>query len=1079
VTTSTQSIKFTDLPSANQLYPADIIPIVQYDETVDTNVNRTTTVELLSSTVIDQLEAGVFIYADQTSSMAVQSAISASYASNVATAMDTSSLATIASLIQLSSSTAIVDTIQYNKLNSLIASTASYLINSQTSSFASGSDVIKLFASSASSAVIDTVQTSQISSLSIATSSYVQNSQTSSFASGSDVNNLISEINVLTNEATSYITNSETSSMRVLFASSSQNAVTASFSLNVVPQNNSFTSSYLTTSSFNSLTSSFGQISGSYILSSSLGSLSRIGLSPSAIKNTGISNEIYIAYRLDGISGSGTKLDPYDGSTQPKFDSILGTSGGSTVNSVCKIYIGPGTFTTRGFAYNVGSQILGSGIDVTIIQLQSGSALTNGQKTEICTVNGNDTTGIDCTTIADLTVDGNFPNQPQSPNPICLDNGIQATQVLRCKVIQMGTTPEGAGYPYYLESFWMGGNSYARSNTIPAYNIVVKDSICISYNSSSYDTYITAGGRNPSPDSPSTVAAINAIIDNCKVICTTVTGTSAGHAFTLANCDGGTVQNCYTDGIAVGYYQDTWANHNLVIRNNKFCRAEFGVNLNGDNSTYNNIILENNYIDLNPTAAIGETYGVYFYLNKIEKFSIQNNHILQTPYMTPLGGTWSNGINDGGSPIGIKVVSYGASQNGIISNNCIDTPYGEGLQSRVVFLNISNPNSSDSPNIQCENNYDSYGEWIFGKRHSRRTFIQTTSSGNRIWGYDANILGNGGGDAHARLRVAMQSLLGQGTVTLSNGISSQISIPSITAVSKIVLHLSTASNFVSTGLGIINTPGTGFIVSGSLGDNSTYLYYISSGINPNIVDLNVNIPNIEASPAVITQTSYTNPFNNPTEPYFTGPIYAYWNGSSSNGGCEVNATINKNALVTVDIYDQNDFQMWYCGNGQNGAQGAYTSLTLDYTKGLLTTGGIGASNYTTAISKSLTVNNILTLAGTDSSTLNIGSGGTLGSAAFTSSPIVTANSSSVITFNSNSKTETIYNTSNSTISTATITLPTLSSIDQIARYLTAGTVNSVTMSGASVVIGVNPSSIAANGSIAWQAVTSNTWVRLY
>jgi hypothetical protein len=180
VTTSTQSIKFTDLPSANQLYPADIIPIVQYDETVDTNVNRTTTVELLSSTVIDQLEAGVFIYADQTSSMAVQSAISASYASNVATAMDTSSLATIASLIQLSSSTAIVDTIQYNKLNSLIASTASYLINSQTSSFASGSDVIKLFASSASSAVIDTVQTSQISSLSIATSSYVQNSQTSS-----------------------------------------------------------------------------------------------------------------------------------------------------------------------------------------------------------------------------------------------------------------------------------------------------------------------------------------------------------------------------------------------------------------------------------------------------------------------------------------------------------------------------------------------------------------------------------------------------------------------------------------------------------------------------------------------------------------------------------------------------------------------------------------------------------------------------------------------------------------------------------------------------------------------------------
>lgn len=33
--------------------------------------------------------------------------------------------------------------------------------------------------------------------------------------------------------------------------------------------------------------------------------------------------EIWIAYRTDGIAGSGTASDPYDGSSQAKFDAIL------------------------------------------------------------------------------------------------------------------------------------------------------------------------------------------------------------------------------------------------------------------------------------------------------------------------------------------------------------------------------------------------------------------------------------------------------------------------------------------------------------------------------------------------------------------------------------------------------------------------------------------------------------------------------------------------------------------------------------------------------------------------------------
>ena len=43
---------------------------------------------------------------------------------------------------------------------------------------------------------------------------------------------------------------------------------------------------------------------------------------------------------------------------------------------------------------------------------------------------------------------------------------------------------------------------------------------------------------------------------------------------------------------------------------------------------------------------------------------------------------------------------------------------------------------------------------------------------------------------------------------------------------------------------------------------------------------------------------------------------------------------------------------------------------------------VGAGSVSVASGKTLTVSNTLTLAGTDSSTLNIGAGGTLGTAAF-------------------------------------------------------------------------------------------------
>src|SRR3974390_1148251 len=81
--------------------------------------------------------------------------------------------------------------------------------------------------------------------------------------------------------------------------------------------------------------------------------------------------EVWIAVRTDGVAGGGTQNDPYDGSTQAKFDALLNVALYYHPNT--RIHLGPGTFQTSGFsittlsgvALETGWKIIGSGMEVT------------------------------------------------------------------------------------------------------------------------------------------------------------------------------------------------------------------------------------------------------------------------------------------------------------------------------------------------------------------------------------------------------------------------------------------------------------------------------------------------------------------------------------------------------------------------------------------------------------------------------------------------------------------------------------------------------------------------------------------
>src|ERR1051325_9427704 len=164
--------------------------------------------------------------------------------------------------------------------------------------------------------------------------------------------------------------------------------------------------------------------------------------------------DVWIASRVDGVKGSGTLNDPYNGSTQARFDGIMAMFQNQ---SNITIHLGPGTFSTQGYGVIAGTgwqarpgmKIVGSGIDVTILQLVNtganehyyaiGHPLGSGSK-------------VDYFEVSDLTIDCNLPSGITSVAcgavRILGDHG----KIRRVKARNWGTTAAGSARPCYVFS---------------------------------------------------------------------------------------------------------------------------------------------------------------------------------------------------------------------------------------------------------------------------------------------------------------------------------------------------------------------------------------------------------------------------------------------------------------------------------------------------------------------------------------------------------------------------------------------------------------------------------------------------
>lgn len=520
--------------------------------------------------------------------------------------------------------------------------------------------------------------------------------------------------------------------------------------------------------------------------------------------------DVYLANRTDGIVGTGTIANPYDVSTQVKFDALMGATG-TLSTSPYTIHLGAGTFiTATGVTLHSNSRLIGQGIDITTVQ-RAASTAPDAAKCRVIGGYGG-TTGFNNGLVSDLTADGNISNQNTALD-LCIEGVSFSGNMLRLKVINCGTTRGGTGQPAgsNMEAFWIFGAGSGSSN--PAYNQIIRDCVVVAP-VAGYNTFIDASGSTLNADGPVTAATRNAIIDHCTIAPASPTAQCDGHAFSLANVDSATIQNCYVDGIDVGYYQDTWSLRRVKISNNVFTRCgTFGVYFLGPGyapgvlSSYaDTIVIENNLFEMVP-ATSGNHCGIRFYYGLFSGVSIKNNRIRLSPFTTTTGAT-----NSGVAYHNVTQMSTN------IRDNCIDLPF---VATRIYNEAYSQLHSGLS--VDYENNYDTLGENIVGKKHSRVTFTVPTTGWYTLWF-------RGAIDYHSMMgRMALRVRnVTTGSATLVGG-AATVSMPSITAASNVKLKFVSPGGNPGRHYAVI-TAGTGFTINSSVPtDTSTVSYVVDAG----------------------------------------------------------------------------------------------------------------------------------------------------------------------------------------------------------------------------------------------------------
>jgi hypothetical protein len=335
--------------------------------------------------------------------------------------------------------------------------------------------------------------------------------------------------------------------------------------------------------------------------------LPSLGISSTGRTNAGTITEVWVSLRTDSKAGSGSKEDPFDGSTQTKFDTLM---GGFATNTI--IHILPGIYSTKGndgFQIKAGQRIYGSGRGVTTLKLSAYTAGSGSGKHYHFTT-GSNTDGIE---LHDLTLDANYAAFAPVPSPNNHDafGGVFITgnnlvaenvEIINC----YGDATNG------LEQFSLTLTGVDRAHQTTNNKII------------NCYTHSYAPGSNYT-NGPSLAYCTNSLIMGCI-------DDGANHGFGFAGTTGCIMSYCATTAnTATGWYNDTSFNVSCKIVANTFAASSLPMQFNVGTAGTNDIVISGNTFVSANNSSPGNAAAIYLSNSAaLTNFRITDNHVIYT-----------------------------------------------------------------------------------------------------------------------------------------------------------------------------------------------------------------------------------------------------------------------------------------------------------------------------------------------------------------------------------------------------------------------------------------------------------------
>lgn len=314
--------------------------------------------------------------------------------------------------------------------------------------------------------------------------------------------------------------------------------------------------------------------------------------------------DVWVSRRADGLPGSGTQSNPFNGSTQVGFDAVM-----AAIPPNCAIHLGPGTFRTavaRPWLVKPGWVVTGAGMDVTTVQLAGNAA----NITSVSCFSSDPNTSTDNVTISDLTIDCNWPELSQTA--VIGDTGESTTAIAAAYIFGSYNVIERV---HFINAYGSWGNlkeSFGLAFASPVNSTATGDVIRFCRADSPHGNYgapFALHGRATHS------------ITNSMIISNTAVGINDGLAngFTsgganLAYDDGCIVEgNTFIDCFGIAY-QDTGTLKNLTVHNNVATRAWYGVGITLMNSAWaaDRVTITNNNMNIQNRLVGRASYGIIF-----------------------------------------------------------------------------------------------------------------------------------------------------------------------------------------------------------------------------------------------------------------------------------------------------------------------------------------------------------------------------------------------------------------------------------------------------------------------------------